>query len=210
MMRPTSQHIKRDHRSVLSVPSPQNESRVDSYTNRSSATHQTQLIRRRHQPLIIHNTVEPKALKVASFGPGTTAGTPAGLDDEDADPALGKDDSAEAPKSPGTIGAVFTRFSCPSLFSYPISISGFFGLSVRSTSFICAMKLVRFCTMKALGLLIMRCGFCCASVLRGRGRRLCFYYLMITTIPRHQGRKKNSRRQKSSWGRGTPTCLGCF
>ena len=149
MMRPPSQHIIRDNRSVISVPSPQKESRVDSYTSRSSATHQTQLIRRRHQPLIIHNTVEPKDLKVAVFAPGTTAGTPAGPDDEDDDPALGKDGSAEAPKSPGTIGAVFTRFSCPSLFSYPISISGFFGLSVRSTSFICAMKSVRFFTMKA-------------------------------------------------------------
>ena len=97
----------------------------------------------------IHNMVEPNCLKEGAFVAGTTAGTPAGPDDEDDDPALGKDGSAEAPKSPGTIGAVFTRFSCISLFSYPISISGFFGLSVRSTSFICAMKLVRFCTMKA-------------------------------------------------------------
>ena len=50
------------------------------------------------------------------------------------------------------------------------------------------------------GLLIMRCGFCCASVSRGRGRRFRFYYLLITTIPRHQGRKKTVAARNPAGG----------
>ena len=90
----------------------------------------------------IHNRLEPKALKEGAFVAGATTG----LDDEDGDPALGKY-SVEADMTAGPVGAAFTGISAggsPSLFSYSISTSGFFGLAVRSTSFIRVMKLKRF------------------------------------------------------------------
>ena len=54
----------------------------------------------------IHNRLEPKALKEGAFVAGATTG----LDDEDGDPALGKD-SVEADMTAGPVGAAFTGIS---------------------------------------------------------------------------------------------------